>query len=52
MRKGYFESCFRRSGDSEQLAAVKDRFPRGGAMGLLDRFEISMAILLTVLTVF
>jgi len=25
-----------RSGDSEQLAAVKDRFPRGGAMGLLD----------------
>ena len=27
-----------RSGDPEQLAAVKDRFPRGGAMGLLDRF--------------
>ena len=26
-----------RSGDPEQLAAVKDRFPRGGAMGLLDR---------------
>merc|ERR1712032_172747 len=25
-----------RSGDPEQLAAVKDRFPRGGAMGLLD----------------
>merc|ERR1719357_654777 len=25
-----------RSGDPEQMAAVKDRFPRGGAMGLLD----------------
>jgi len=25
-----------RSGDTEELAAVKDRFPRGGAMGLLD----------------
>jgi hypothetical protein len=25
------------SGEEEQLAAVKDRFPRGGAMGLLDR---------------
>jgi len=25
-----------RSGDPEELAAVKDRFPRGGAMGLLD----------------
>jgi len=24
------------SGEEEQLAAVKDRFPRGGAMGLLD----------------
>ena len=26
-----------RSGDPEEIAAVKDRFPRGGAMGLLDR---------------
>merc|ERR1712130_985681 len=25
-----------RSGDPEKVAAVKDRFPRGGAMGLLD----------------
>ena len=33
----WWSPCPCRSGDPEQLAAVKDRFPRGGAMGLLDR---------------